>query len=161
MAMPYVQSIFNSALKKLDPDPPSREIIVLLGKFPSIAVAQQQALLDLLRQCLAKLSYRNIELVGCLFDCLAPQKSSHSLSSMSNSLSQETSSSSISSIPSTIFGSAPEFWGVYIEFKEAIDKFIDEDPSLLRSHLKFLTRFPQILGSSTSWACSTRTCRSG
>ena len=169
--MTLVQKTFDRAIN-LDKPSPS-DIIVFLKKFPAVANARNEQLIKLLRQLLEKFEKTNsenqsprqmrenthqkqtLELIGEIFNVLAPRRNQSLSIRMSDSVTVEPTSSSTvqlqrqnssANVPPYIKDSSPEFWSVYEKYRKLIMQIIQNNILRLSTTFKFLLDYPEITG---------------
>ncbi|KAH0790301.1 ubiquitin-protein ligase 1 [Histomonas meleagridis] len=147
--MPYVQISFDNALTSFDPNQPSQEITEFLKRFPAIASTRQPQMLSLLDELLqSTIQKPTFEVIGALFNALAPKRNlsqsirltdSHSIELDNTQVKQQ-----IKGIPPSISSQAPDFWEIYIKNQDKINDIIEKDPKKMKTVFKFLLEYPEL-----------------
>lgn len=157
LLMPVINHIFDKFISG-DNKLRYNEISLILDVFPDVAKDRRPQLLKLLDHLLEeykieddkfhdneqerndKQIYREqiLELIGSLFNILAPNRSKVKQTDSIPSFESRT-------IPSSIIDSDPDFWHIFSKYYLQIIKGLYQNPQLLGTTVKFLLDYPELI----------------
>jgi hypothetical protein len=135
---PYVSAAFAGLLEDSSG---ARGLAAALDSFPQLACSHRDRLLALASECLAS-GREQLPLLGSIFDRLLPDCRTSRV--LGESQGDVTTLGALS-IPAAALAQCEDVWRLIAKHFGALSQLIAESPSLLRSHLRFLLKCPEVL----------------
>jgi hypothetical protein len=138
---PYVNTAFNDLLeRRAEP----QALAATLDAFPHLAFSHREQLLGLVGDSFSCGSPR-LPLIGAILDRLLPERTALPSSRWLADSQREITTIGPLPIPSFFLSQCEDVWRVISLHFATISREVAANPALLRSHLRFLLKYPELL----------------